>query len=105
MNWFKHLNEALEYIEEHLTDEINLKEVALKAYSSYHHFLRMFFILSGIPMSEYIRKRRLTMAASDVLSTDDRIIDIAYKYQYNTQEAFTKAFKEFHGVTPTNTQK
>lgn len=105
MNWLKYLNESLDYIEHNLDQEINLKEISMKAYSSYHHFLRTFFILSGLSLSDYIRKRRLTKAASELITTDQKVIDIAAKYQYTTPESFTKAFKEFHGVTPRDARK
>jgi AraC family transcriptional regulator len=105
MNWFRHLNDSLDYIEENITSELDLESIALKAYSSYHHFLRMFYILSGINLGEYIRKRRLTLAASDLLMSDEKVIDIALKYQYQTPESFTKAFKEFHGVSPRDARK
>jgi len=105
MNWFKYLNESLDYIEEHLTEEIDLHVLALKSYSSYHHFLRMFYVISGITMGEYIRKRRLSLAANDIITSKEKIIDIAYKYQYKTPESFSKAFKEFHSVSPSSARK
>lgn len=100
MNWFKHLNEALQYIEEHITEEINLHEVAMIAYASDSHFSRTFYMLSGVSLSEYIRKRRLTLSATDLTMTDMKIINVAYKYQYKTPESFSRAFKEFHHVSP-----
>lgn len=100
MNWLKRLNSSLEYIEEHITEDIHCEDVAKNAYSSYYHFMRMFFVLSGLNLGEYIRNRRLTLAASDLVSSNAKIIDIAHKYQYNTPESFSKAFKRFHGVTP-----
>ncbi len=100
MNWFKNLNDALDYIEDHMKENLDFKEVAMVAYSSYSHFSRTFYMLSGISLSEYIRKRRLTLSATEVMSTDLKIIDIAFMYQYSTPESFSKAFKEFHGVSP-----
>lgn len=105
MNWFKYLNDALEYIEENITEEINIKEVSMIAYSSYSHFSRTFYMLSGISISDYIRKRRLTLAATDLTMTKQKVIDIAYKYQYKTPESFSKAFKEFHKVSPRDARK
>jgi AraC family transcriptional regulator len=100
MNWLKTLNSSLDYIEEHITEKIDCEDVAKNAFSSYYHFMRMFFVLSGLNLGEYIRNRRLTLAASDLVSSNEKIIDIALKYQYNTPESFSKAFKRFHGVTP-----
>lgn len=105
MNWLKTLNESLDYIENNITEEINCEDVAIKAYSSYHHYLRLFNILSGIPLSEYIRNRRLTLAATDLIASNDKIIDIALKYQYKTPEAFSKAFKRFHGISPSEARR
>lgn len=100
MNWLKHLNAALQYIEDNIDQDFNAKDIALHAHSSYTHFSRMFYMLSGVTLTEYIRKRRLTLAANDLVGTDLKVIDIAYKYQYSTPESFSKAFKEFHGVSP-----
>ena len=100
MNWLKHLNDTLEYVENHIDEEIDVKEIAKRVHSSYHHFVRTFYILSGITLAEYIRKRRLTLAATDLVGGNQKIIDIAYKYQYSTPESFSKAFKEFHGISP-----
>lgn len=100
MNWLKHLNEALQYVEENIDEDFTVQEIAKNAHSSYHHFARMFHMLSGVTLVEYIRKRRLTLAASDLATTNSKVIDIAYKYQYSTPESFSKAFKEFHGVSP-----
>ena len=100
MNWLNNLNLSLQFIEDNITENITCEDVSKMAFSSHHHFMRMFFILGGINLGEYIRNRRLTLAASDLVSTDSKVIDIAFKYQYNTAESFTKAFKRFHGVTP-----
>ena len=100
MNWLKTLNDALEYVEEHIDEEIDVQDITKMVHSSYHHFVRTFHILSGVTLVEYIRKRRLTLAANDLVGSNVKVIDIAYKYQYSTPESFSKAFKEFHGVSP-----
>lgn len=105
MNWLKNLNDAITYIEEHLTDDISLENVSAQAYSSYYHFTRTFYVISGMTLKEYIRNRRLSQAAYDLMSTDSLVIDVAYKYQYQTPESFSKAFKKFHGVNPTDVFK
>lgn len=100
MNQLENLNHALTYIEEHLKEEINYQEVAKHALCSEYHFKRMFSFLAGLPVSEYIRRRRLTLAAFDLQNGRMRIIDIALNYGYNSPDAFTKAFQLFHGVLP-----
>ncbi len=105
MNWLEQLNASLIFIEENITEDIRSDDVSRMAFSSHHHFMRMFYLLSGINLGEYIRNRRLTLAASDIISTNQKIIDIALKYQYNTPESFSKAFKRFHGVSPSDARK
>lgn len=95
------MNLALAYIEESLDGEIDFKQVERLALCSDYHFRRMFSFLAGINLSEYIRRRRLTLAAFDLLHSDARVIDIAVKYGYSSPDAFTRAFVALHGVTPT----
>jgi len=94
------LNAALAYIEENLTQEIDLKEAARLAYCSEFHFQRMFSFLAGVSVAEYIRRRRLTLAAFELNSSNIKIIDLALKYGYNSPDAFTRAFYNLHGLTP-----
>jgi AraC family transcriptional regulator len=105
MDSLKKLNEALTYIEENLTDDVDYKEAARIAYCSEFHFKRMFSFLAGVPLSEYIRRRRLTLAAFELNNSTDRVIDIALKYGYNSPDSFTKAFQSLHGVTPSDARK
>ncbi|MNI06472.1 Transposon Tn10 TetD protein [compost metagenome] len=100
MNVLENMNDALSYIEDHLTEEIDFKEVARRALCSEYHFKRMFSFLAGVPLSEYIRRRRLTMAAFELQQNQLRIIDVALYAGYSSPDAFTKAFQLFHGVTP-----
>jgi AraC family transcriptional regulator len=95
------MNQALAYIEASLDGEIDFKQVERLALCSEYHFRRMFSFLAGHPLSEYIRRRRLTLAAFDLLHGDARVIDIAVKYGYGSADAFTRAFAALHGVTPT----
>ncbi|PPA70394.1 AraC family transcriptional regulator [Jeotgalibacillus proteolyticus] len=99
------MNEALRYIEDHLTDDIDVKEAARLAYCSEYHFKRMFSFLAGIPLSEYIRRRRLTLAANELQTGRLRVIDLAVKYGYNSPDSFTRAFQSLHGVTPSEARK
>lgn len=100
MNLLEEMNNALSYIEEQLAGEINYREAARLAMCSEYHFKRMFSFLAGIPLSEYVRRRRLTLAAFDLQHSPLRIIDIAVTYGYSSPDAFTKAFQLFHGITP-----
>lgn len=102
MDWVSKLNEAIRYMEENLTDEISYEAIAKIANCSVYNFQRMFSYIADKPLSEYIRNRRLTMAAFDLLNSTDRIIDIAMKYGYESQDAFTRAFRNFHGVLPSS---
>jgi AraC family transcriptional regulator len=94
------MNNAMQYIEEHLTDDIDYSEVSKIACRSEYHFKRMFSFLSGIGLSEYIRRRRLTLAALDLKDTNLRIIDVAIKYGYDSADAFSRAFHSMHGILP-----
>lgn len=100
MGLLERMNEALRYIEENLADVINMKEVARLAFCSEYHFKRMFSFLAGITLSEYIRRRRLTLAALELINSDVKIIDIAIKYGYSSPDSFTRAFQSMHGITP-----
>lgn len=100
MDMLKGMNDALGYIEENLDKHILLAEVAEKAYCSEYHFKRLFSTLSGISLSEYIRRRRLTLAALDLKQVQVKVIDVAMKYGYQSPDAFSRAFQQFHGVTP-----
>lgn len=100
MDTLSNMNNALIYIEEHLTEEIDYSEISKTAYCSEYHFKRMFSFLAGISLSEYIRRRRLTQAAFDLKDSNLRIIDLAVKYGYNSADSFSRAFHSMHGVLP-----
>jgi AraC family transcriptional regulator len=100
MNPLENMNKALSYIEDNLTQEIDYKETARLSLCSEYHFKRMFSFLAGIPLSEYIRRRRLTLAAFELHNHQSKVIDVAIKYGYNSPDAFTKAFQLFHRITP-----
>ncbi|KEO82131.1 AraC family transcriptional regulator [Tumebacillus flagellatus] len=101
MDWLGKMNGAIRYIEEHLTDEIDTAEAAKIACCSVYHFQRMFSFITDVSLSEYIRRRRLTLAAFELQTTDRKVLDLALKYGYDSPEAFTRAFQNLHGVTPT----
>jgi AraC family transcriptional regulator len=100
MDLLKEMNNALSYIEDNLTNDIDFTEVARLAFCSEYHFKRMFSFLAGVTLSEYIRRRRLTLAAFELNSSNVRIIDVAVKYGYNSPDSFTRAFESLHGITP-----
>ncbi|WP_088013513.1 AraC family transcriptional regulator [Gottfriedia acidiceleris] len=100
MDLLKNMNDALVYIEENLTSEIDNKELSRRAICSEYHFKRMFSFLAGISLSEYIRRRRLTVAAFELKDHNKKIIDIALKYGYNSPDSFTRAFQNLHGIKP-----
>ena len=105
MDWITGIQNAINYIEEHLTEEIAYDEVAKEAACSSFYFQRIFGILCGMTLGEYIRNRRFTLVGSELRATDDKVIDIALKYGYDSPESFTRAFSKFHGVTPSEAKK
>lgn len=100
MEWIERLNSAVNYIEEHIKENIDLKEVAKIACCSTYHFQRMFAYMANIPLSEYIRRRRMSLAAVDLQSGSEKVIDISLKYGYDSPTAFNRAFKSVHGIAP-----
>lgn len=99
------IQRAIEYIENNLREQIDIEEVARHATMSPFHFQRVFTMLTEIPVGEYIRRRRLSIAAQELLTSDRKIIDIAFQFGYETPEAFTKAFRRQHGTSPTEVRK
>ncbi|WP_406184203.1 GyrI-like domain-containing protein [Streptomyces sp. NBC_01006] len=94
------LNQAMEHIERHLDQAIEVDELARIAATSEYHLRRMFSALSGMPLSEYIRRRRLTLAGAEVLAGRETLLDIAVRYGYGSGEAFARAFRAMHGIGP-----
>lgn len=100
MEWIERLNEAIHYIEENLTDQIDYEQLGRIACCSSYHFQRMFSYMAGMPLSEYIRKRRMSLAAVDLQGGTARIIDVAERYGYRSPTAFNRAFQSIHGIAP-----
>ena len=100
MEWLTSIRTAIDYMEEHLTDNISAQDVADRVYLSPFFLQKGFSLMTGYGIGEYIRNRRLYRAALDLKETDDKVIDIALRYGYETPESFTKAFSRFHGATP-----
>lgn len=100
MEWIDCIQGAVDFIEEHILEPINYEDAADFVHFSPYHFHRMFSVLTGMTIGEYIRNRRLSIAGEELTHSDTKIIDIALKYGYDTPENFTKAFVRFHGVAP-----
>ncbi|RDY27670.1 AraC family transcriptional regulator [Romboutsia weinsteinii] len=105
MGWIEYISDAISYIENNILNELTIEDIAKQAYVSPFYFQKGFAMLCGFSVSEYIRQRRLTLAGSELVSTDNKIIDIALKYGYDSPDSFTRAFTRFHGATPTAVRK
>ena len=102
MDWITGIQNAINYVEDHLLEEIDYEEVAKQSYASGYHFQRIFGILCGYTVGEYIRNRRLTLAGMELQTQKAKVIDVALKYGYDSPDSFAKAFQKFHGITPSN---
>lgn len=100
MDSLEQMNNAMDYIEENLSNKIDMEKAARLAHCSEYHFKRMFSFLAGVTLSEYIRKRRLTLAAFDLQNTSIKVIDAALKYGYRSPDSFARAFQNMHGINP-----
>ena len=105
MEWMAIIGNSIQYMEEHITEDITVEDVAKEVGVSSFYFQKGFAMLCGYTVSEYIRNRRLALAGNELLVTEEKIIDIAMKYGYDSPDSFTKAFTRFHGVTPTSVRK
>ena len=100
MDWITRLQNSIDHIEKHLLDDLSIEEVAETAFVSSFHYQRIFSLLTGMTIGEYIRKRRLAKAGQQIAASDGKVIDIALKYGYDSPESFSKAFTRFHGISP-----
>lgn len=105
MNYYENLNKIVDKIEDNLTEKINYKDLAKIVGTSSYTLQRIFVFLTNITLTEYIRKRRLSEAAEELLSTDIKIIDLAIKYQYDSPISFSNSFKKMHGISPQTLRK
>ncbi len=105
MDWISNFNNSLRYIEENLDSIIDKKKLAQIANSTEFNYQRIFSYITGVSLGEYIRRRRLSSAAFNIQIDKDKIIDVAFKYGYESSEAFSRAFYAMHSVTPTNARK
>ena len=105
MEWTEAISKAVAYIETHITEDITVEDIAREIYLSPFYFQKGFSLLCGFTISEYIRNRRLSLAGNELATSEQKVIDIALKYGYDSPDSFTKAFTRFHGVTPSMVQK
>lgn len=98
--WLEGIQSAIEYMESQLMEELDVKDIAAKAHVSEFYFQKIFHVLCGYTVSEYIRNRRLTLAAQELSKSSAKVIDIALKYGYESPDSFTRAFTKLHGITP-----
>ena len=100
MEWVQGMNKAVNYIEEHILEEPDLNQLGRLAGCSAHHFQRIFTYIGGITLTEYLRKRRMSLAAVDLKDENTKVIDVALKYGYDSPTAFSRAFQMIHGIPP-----
>lgn len=105
MEWMAIIGDSIQFIEDHITEEISTDDIARHVCVSPFYFQKGFAMLCGFSVAEYIRNRRLALAGNELLVTDEKIIDIAMKYGYDSPDSFTKAFTRFHGVTPSSVRR
>lgn len=100
MDCIQSIQKAIQYMEDHILENINYEDVAKHVYMSNYHFHRLFSMVAGITANKYIRNRRLSMAGQELIMSNKKVIDISMKYGYDSPESFAKAFSRFHGVSP-----
>ena len=100
MEWLGRMTQALNYLEQRMEEPLDINEVARIACSSTFHFQRMFYLLTGVTVAEYVRRRKFTLAAQELASSAIRVLDVALKYGYESPESFAKAFRKVHGISP-----
>lgn len=105
MDWVERMNSAISYIEDRIAGDMNYEAASKIACCSVYHFQRMFSFIADVSLSEYVRRRRLTLAAFELQNSPIKVIDLALKYGYESPEAFTRAFQNMHGTTPTAARK
>jgi AraC family transcriptional regulator len=100
MDWIERMNMAINYIEEHILEELDFSKVAKVVGCSTYHFQRMFLYMTDITLAKYIQRRRMSLAVGDLKSGENKIIDVSLKYGYNSPTAFNRAFQSVHGIAP-----
>ena len=105
MDLLTQLNHAVKYIEDNIYDDIELEKVAKVTSYSPYHFGRLFYYITDMPISEYIRRRKLSLAAMELQNSKTKVIDVAVKLGYDSADSFTRAFVKQHGVTPSEARR
>lgn len=105
MGWMEAVGTAIQYVEEHITEDLSAEEIAKQVNLSPFYFQKGFAMLCGFTLAEYIRNRRLALAGGELAAGSEKVIDIALKYGYDSPDSFTKAFTRFYGVTPSQVRK
>ena len=105
MDWVMGMQRAINYVEDHITEDLDYDVIARQSYSTSYHFQRVFGLLCGYTLGEYIRSRRLTLAGGELAAGDAKVIDVALKYGYDNPDSFARAFTRFHGVTPSQARR
>ena len=105
MDWIEGFQASIDYMEQHLTEEADIEAIAAKAALSPFYYQRIFGALCGMTVGEYIRSRRMTLAAQELAGSEAKVIDVAMKYGYDSPDSFTKAFCRFHGITPSEARE
>lgn len=100
MDWLTGMQVAIDYIEDHLLEDLDIETIAAESFSSLYHFQRVFSIVCDMTLGEYIRNRRLSLAGSELARGENKVIDVAIKYGYDNPDSFTRAFQKFHGILP-----
>ena len=100
MDFLNRMIKVIDYLESHLTDRLDLQDLSNIICCNPYQFGRIFSYVTGIPLAEYVRKRRLSLAAAELAHGTSKVLDTAYKYGYSSPEAFARAFKEMHGISP-----
>jgi len=105
MDWIEGFQASIDFMEQHLTEDADVEEIAAKAALSPFYYQRIFGALCGMTVGEYIRSRRMTLAAQELAGSEAKVIDVAMKYGYDSPDSFTKAFCRFHGITPSQAKE
>ncbi|MBO9599395.1 MAG: AraC family transcriptional regulator [Cohnella sp.] len=105
VEWLTRMSDAINAMERTMEEPLDIEKLAKTAYSSPFHFQRMFGMLTGMTVGEYVRKRKLTLAAQELASSSSKVLDIALKYGYDSPESFAKAFRKLHGIPPSDARK
>ena len=103
--WIEGIQESIDFMERNMTEALDIEEIAGTAALSPFYYQRIFGALCGMTVGEYIRARRMTLAAQDLAGTDARVIDAAITYGYDSPDSFAKAFQRFHGITPSQARE